>query len=177
MTTQKPNALSLFSDSKNPFLGTFEPKNPFAPASYEVPADAPEGSYTYELVQSGPAVPAEECESPVAAVEVMIRWGSAVLHVAQLAPVRSFFVGEGEGKGDSIDFFLPEEKIGARRLPLVLAGEGAPMLVIPAGATGTIAFTGTAPRSVADLRASGEAAPCPAAPGAHQIALPQGARA
>src|SRR5262245_29625655 len=100
MTTQKSNVFSLLSNSNNPFFKPFEPKDPFASASTEVPADAPEGSYTYQLVQSGPAVPAEECELPVAAVEVMIRWGATVLHVAHLTPVRSFFVGEDEGKGN-----------------------------------------------------------------------------
>ncbi len=161
----------------NLFLKAFETQNPFAPVSTEVAADAPEGSYTYELVKSGPPVPAEECELPVAAVEVMIRWGAAVLHVAHLTPVRSFWVGEDLGKGQKSDFFLPEEKLGARRLPLVLAREGAVVLVIPAGATGSVELAGEPAKPVGDLIATGAATACDAAAGAHQITLPTGARA
>jgi hypothetical protein len=177
MATQNPSAFSFNGDPSNPFLRAFEPKSPFAAPSDEVPADAPEGSYTYQLVQSAPAVPADDCELPVAAVEVMIRWGAAVLHVAHLTPVRSFFVGEDDGKGKKSDFFLPEEKLGARRLPLVLADGGSVRLVIPAGATGSITRAGEKARSVRDLLAAGEAEPCAQLEGAHQVALPDGARA
>jgi hypothetical protein len=177
MTTQTTSAFSFNSDPANPFLRAFEPKNPFSTRSDEVPADAPEGSYTYQLVQNGPAVPAEECEVAVAAVQVMIRWGTTVLHVAQLSPPRSFYLGEDMGKGQKSDFFLPAEKLGAARMPLVLAGpDGAVELVVPAGATGTIALPGKPAMRVADaIAASG--APCADLAGAHRIALPNGARA
>jgi hypothetical protein len=177
MNTQKPNALSFSNDMMNPFLRPFAPASPFAPVSDEVPADAPEGSYTYQLVQSGPAVASEECELPAAAVEVMIRWGATVLHVAHLTPVRSFWVGEDEGKGRKSDFFLPEEKLGARRLPLVIAEGGAVRVVVPAGATGSITLAGEPARSVGELLAAGKAEPCAALAGAHQIALPTGSKA
>src|SRR5262245_34550135 len=58
----------------------------------EVPADAPEGSYTYAIVKSGPDVEPDECETAASAVEIMILWGSTVLHVAHLTPPRSFYV-------------------------------------------------------------------------------------
>ena len=81
MNTMKP--FSFSTNAQNPFLDAFEPKNPFAPsftpAVDEVAADAPEGSYTYKLVQSGPDVSSEECETAVAAVEILIRWGATVL--------------------------------------------------------------------------------------------------
>src|SRR4051812_2109599 len=141
MTTQK-SAPVVVADA-NPFLqanpmnilaNPFSHQNPFATRSDEVPADAPEGSYTYKLVQSGPEVPAEECEREVAAVEVVIRWGDSVLHVAHLTPPRSFYVGEEQAKGLKCDFFLPEEKIGSRRMPLLLAdARGDVRLVISAG--------------------------------------------
>jgi hypothetical protein len=176
MTTQKPNVFS-FTNSNNPFLKTFEPMSPFSPAPAEVPADAPEGSYTYQLVQSGPPVPAEDLELPVAAVEVMIRWGATVLHVAELSPVRSFWLGEGEGKEDKSDFFLPEEKLGASRLPLLLASDGAVHLVIPAGATGSVTLAGERAKTVGDLVAAGKTEPCAAAAGARRMTLPTGSRA
>jgi hypothetical protein len=181
MTTSKPSAFP-FSASTNPFLPTLAAPRPFAdaPVAAEVAADAPEGSYTYQLVQSGPAVPADECETTAAAVEIMIRWGSTVLHVAHLTPVRSFWLGEDVAKGskgDKADFFLPEEKLGARRAPLVLAIGGSAHLVLPAGAFGSITMPGAAPKSVAQVLASGAAEPCDELAGAHRIALPSGAKA
>src|SRR6185312_2116158 len=109
MGTPKASVFSFETSKSNPFLAAFEPQRPFEAPCDEVPADAPEGSYTYALVQSGPAVPAEECEVPVAAVEVLVRWGATVLHVTHVSPVVSFYVGEDEGKGNKSDFFLPEE--------------------------------------------------------------------
>jgi hypothetical protein len=175
MTTQKQ--FSMSTDAMNPFLRSFEPKSPFATATDEVPADAPEGSYTYKLVQSGPAVPAEDCEVAAAAVEVIIRWGATVLHVAHLTPVRSFWVGEDESKTLKSDFFLPEEKLGARRIPLVLTREGAARIVVPAGATGTVTFAGEGAKPIGDLIAAGKAEPCAELAGGHTIALANGARA
>ena len=182
MTTMKP--FTFASDMQNPFLRAYEAKNPFAPsfapAVDEVAADAPEGSYTYQLVQSGPAVPAEDCETAVAAVEILIRWGTTVLHVGHLTPPRSFFVGEDEGQGSArvkSDFFLPEEKLGARRVPVVLVAGGVVRLVVPAGATGTVTLAGRAPQTVAALLAAGSVEPCVELAGAAQIALPTGSRA
>jgi len=174
MTTQKPFSFAG-SSNPNPFLLAFAPKNAFDTRSDEVPADAPEGSYTYQLVQNGPAVPAEECEIAVDAVQLMIRWGSTVMHVAELNPPRSFHVGETLDKAKS-DFFLPEEKIGASRVPVILAEGGAVRLVIPAGATGTVTIPGSPAKSVKDLVASGAAEPCAELAGAHTVALPTGAR-
>ena len=173
MTTQKPFS---FSNNSNPFMLALEPKNPFITRTEEVADDAPEGSYTYKLVQNGPEVPAEECEVAVAAVEIMIRWGTTVLHVAELSPPRSFYVGEEQGKGQpKADFFLPEEKLGTRRMPVVIADQGSVKLVIPAGATGTVTMPGAAAKSVRDLLATAE--PCAEMAGAHLVALPTGARA
>lgn len=173
MTTQKP--FSFVTPNNNPFLLAFAPKSPFAtPASDDVAADAPEGSYTYKLVPNGPSVPAEECEVDVAAVEIMIRWGATVLHCAEQSPPRSFYVGEDEGKAKA-DVFLPEEKLGAKRMPIVLVSQGAVKLVIPASATGTVTLPGAPSKSVRDLRASAE--PCVEVPGAHMIAMPTGTRA
>jgi hypothetical protein len=178
MTTQKMSPFSFSSDPSNPFLHAFETKNPFASRSDEVPADAPEGSYTYQLVQSGPAVPSEECEVQAAAAEVMIRWGETVLHVAHLTPPRSFYVGEDQGKGMKSDFFLPEEKLGVSRMPILLvSADGAVRMVIPATATGTVTLAGEKSKSVRDLLASGKAEACAELAGAHTIAMPSGSKA
>jgi hypothetical protein len=177
MTTQKPSAIFNSNDSTNPFLRSTEQKNPFAPISDEVPASAPEGSYTYKLVQSGPAVPSDECEIAAEAVEVIVRWGATVLHVAHLTPVRSFSVGEDESKTMKSDFFLPEEKLGARRIPLVLANTGAARFVVPANATGTLTLAGESAKNLRDVIAAGKAEPCAELAGAYTIALPSGARA
>ena len=64
------SVFSFNDHSKNPFLQALQPTNPFEAPTDEVPADAPEGSYAYQLVKSGPAVPAEECEIPTAAVKM-----------------------------------------------------------------------------------------------------------
>jgi hypothetical protein len=179
MTTQKMGPSPFSADASNPFLHAFEARNPFAPrAAGEVPADAPEGSYTYALVQSGPAVSSEECEVQAAAAEIMIRWGETVLHVAHLTPPRSFFVGEDQGKGMKSDFFLPAEQLGASRVPVLLVGaDGVVRMVIPASATGSVTVAGEAPMSVRDLLASGKCAPCAELAGAHQIAMPSGSKA
>ena len=50
-----------------------------------VPDDAPPGTYTYTMVKSGPDVSPDEVEMPhLQAVEVMVLWGTNVLHVSHL---------------------------------------------------------------------------------------------
>lgn len=185
MATQKSGPVSFSTTSENPFLQgremnlftkSFEMQNPFAQASDEVPVDAPEGSYTYQLVQSGPAVIAEEVETPARAVEVVIRWGATTLHVAHLTPPRPFFVGESTDKAHACDFSLPVEGIGATRMPLLLTGEGGQVrLVVPSNATGTITLAGQATRKVSEM--IGSAAPCSTLAGAVEIPLPEGSKA
>ncbi|MBK8252676.1 MAG: AgmX/PglI C-terminal domain-containing protein [Polyangiaceae bacterium] len=143
----------------NPFLPLPEvlSKNPFAAAhSNEVPANAPEGSYTYALVQSAPAVPAEECEVNAASIEIMIRWGATTLHVAHLTPPRAFVVGEASEK-NAVDFGLPAERLGCERLPIVRkAADGSSRAVIPMGAKGTATVAGQVVK-VSDLASKGHA--------------------
>ncbi|WP_437674256.1 AgmX/PglI C-terminal domain-containing protein [Sorangium sp. So ce131] len=162
--------------SSNPFLSNL-PFSPCPASDADVPEDAPEGSYTYTLVKSAPALPAEECETEALAVEVMIRWGDNLLHVAHLTPPRAFHVGAEDGAAGACDFFVPAERLGAARAPLVLVGgDGEVSAVIPAGASGTLEI-GSARMTVAQAIASGHAGPCAALDGARQIALPLGARA
>ncbi|MEP7126509.1 MAG: AgmX/PglI C-terminal domain-containing protein [Byssovorax sp.] len=161
----------------NLFAKPFEMHNPFAQVSAtDVAADAPEGSYTYQLVQNGPAPLAEEVETPARAVEIVIRWGATTLHVAHLTPPRPFFVGESTDKAHACDFSLPAERIGETRMPLLVTGEGGQVrLVVPANATGTITFAGQAAKSVREMFAT--AVPCASLANAVEIPMPEGAKA
>jgi hypothetical protein len=141
-----------------------------------VPDDAPPGTYTYTLIKSGPDVPAEEVEVPhLQSVEVMVMWGTNVLHVSHLTPPRTFYVGEESGKNFGCDFFIPAEKIGTTRLPVVVGDRASLAVVIPPGAKGHIEIPGQ-PRMTLD-EARTKAQPSAEVSGGHQFPLPGGARA
>jgi hypothetical protein len=170
----------------NPFGGgggadPFGFNNPFAapPASVDdVPHDAPEGSYTYQLVKSAPEVPTEEVETQAASVEVMILWDQMVLHVSHLTPPRSFYVGEEESKSFKCDYFIPSEKLGTTRAPIVLADRsGSIAIVIPQRAKGTIELPGQPKMTVQQAIEGGRTQPCAELSGAYQMALPVGSKA
>ena len=180
-------AANPFAASANPFGGgggadPFAYNNPFAqkaPTIDEVPHDAPEGSYTYTLVKSGPDVPSEEIEMPTAAVEVMIRWGEqTTLHVSHLTPPRPFYVGEEASKTFQCDYFIPSEKLGTTRAPIVLADRGGSVnVVFLPRATGTIEIPGQPKITVQQAIDTGRTQPCAELSGAHQMALPPGSKA
>ncbi len=159
----------------------FGQNNPFAqpkpPAHDEVAHDAPEGSYTYQLVKSGPDVPNEEVETPTASVEVMVLWDQTILHVAHLTPPRSYYVGEENSKTFSCDYFVPQEKIGTTRAPIVLASGGSISVVLLPRATGTIELAGQPKMTVQQAIDSGKAQPCAELSGAFQVPLPAGSKA
>ncbi|WP_437900106.1 AgmX/PglI C-terminal domain-containing protein [Sorangium sp. So ce124] len=172
----------------NPFAASaaggadpFSYNNPFAqsaPAVDEVPPDAPEGSYTYTLVKNGPDVPSEEVEVPAASVEVMILWDAAVLHVEHLTPPRSFYVGEEAGKNFKCDYFIPSEKLGTTRAPILLADRsGSVSVVLLPRATGTIEIPGRPKMTVQQAIDQGLTQPCSELSGAYQMALPSGGKA
>ena len=178
----------------NPFAAAAAPPNPFAPAGAdpfgfnspfdpppaadEVPHDAPEGSYTYAIVKHGPEVTADETETSATSVEVMILWGSTTLHVSHLTPPRSFYVGEEEGKNFTCDYFIPAEKIGTTRAPVVLAERGGSVaVVLLPRATGTVEIAGQPKMTVQQAIETGRAQPCAELSGAHQISLPNGSKA
>ena len=60
----------------------------------------------------------------------MILWDTMVLHVQHLTPPRSFYVGEEQGKNFTCDFFIPSEKLGTTRAPIVLADRGGSVSVV-----------------------------------------------
>ncbi len=141
-----------------------------------VPDDAPPGSYTYTMIKSGPDVSPDEVELPhVQAVEVMVLWGTNVLHVSHLTPPRNFYVGEEQSKNAGCDFFIPSERIGTTRLPVVVGDRMSVSLVIPPSATGYVEIPGQPRMSLEEVRP--RAQPTAEVTGGHQLALPGGARA
>ena len=150
------------------------PVNPFAAGAarsewdaQRVPDDAAPGTYTYSLVKSGPDVPPEEVEiAGVTSVEVMILWGTNVLHVDHLTPPRPYAVGEDA----DCDYFLPTETLGASRIPVVLVDGDRVRVALPAGARGTVEIPGRERAPLEQVR--GDAEPCAELVGGHQVALP-----
>ena len=97
-TAPAPVASNPFaSGSSNPFGSPFGGSNPFASspsASSSVADNAPEGSYEYQLLKSGPPVDDAAVETAANAVEVKISWGRTLLTTAHLESDESFFIGE-----------------------------------------------------------------------------------
>jgi pSer/pThr/pTyr-binding forkhead associated (FHA) protein len=174
-------ASNPFAAASNPFAA----QSPFGGGAAQAPAarrhhhvadDAPPGTYSYTLIKSGPDVAPDEVElAHVQAVEVMVLWGTNVLHVSHLTPPRNFYVGEEQGKNFSTDFFIPSEKLGTTRMPVVLADGGSISVVIPAGARGSIEIPGQGKISLDEARQ--RAQPCAEMSGAQQFPIGSGARA
>ncbi|HVZ31497.1 MAG TPA: FHA domain-containing protein, partial [Polyangiaceae bacterium] len=134
------------------------------------------GNYTYAMVKSGPDVTPDEVELiHVQAAEIMILWGSNVLHVAHLAPPRNFYVGEEQSKAFTCDFFIPAEKLGVARMPVVIADQSSISVVIPPQATGEIETADGSRASLDQVRR--QAQPCSEMPGGHQLPLAVGSKA
>lgn len=76
------------------------------------------------------------------AIQVVIRWGNSVIGVAELAPPRSFFVGEAAGP-QGCDCFLPSEILGTERWPLILVEEGEVFCVVHPDAVGEVRAPGS----------------------------------
>jgi hypothetical protein len=134
------------------------------------------GNYTYAMVKSGPDVSPDEVELPhVQAAEVMVLWGTNVLHVAHLSPPRNFYVGEEQGKAFTSDFFIPAEKLGTPRLPVLIGDQSTIAVVIPPQATGEVEAADGTRMSLDQARR--QAQPCAELPGAHQLPLGPGGKA
>ncbi len=174
-------ASSPFAASSNPFATA---SNPFAAGAaaqrhaqaLHVADDAAPGTYTYTMVKSGPDVSPDEVEVPhLAAVEVMVLWGTNVLHVSHLTPPRNFYVGEEQGKNFACDFFIPSERLGTTRLPVVVGDRASVAVVIPPNARGSVEIPGQPKMSLDEARA--RAQPSAELSGGHQLSLPGGAKA
>lgn len=167
----------------NPFAAVgprFRGANPFAiaPTGGGVPADAPEGSYEYAVIKSGPDVSSDEVETAASGVVVRILWGRNLLHVDQLSPPRSYYVGEDDSGGKikslKVDYFVPQEKLGTSRAPIVVGGAGGAYAVLLPGAVGTIEMPGQPRVTIQEAISSGKASPSSELAGAHQIPLNTG---
>lgn len=168
-------AANPFAPAGNPFGGGAS-ANPFgASPSYRgaVSHDAAPGTYTYEMLKSGPPVSPDEVERVGApAVEVTIAWGGNVLHVSHLSPPRDFIIGEPANDKDKTDYFIPEEKLPQSRMPIVIGDLMSVSAVLPPGASGSVMIAGQPKMSVDQARQ--QAQPCGAVAGAQQIALSTG---
>ena len=81
-------------------------------------AEPSEEATSYAMIKHGPAVPTEEVESlSDVAAEVMVLWGTNVLHVVHLSPPRPFAVGERGSAELACDYQVPREVLGAEQLP------------------------------------------------------------
>ena len=169
----------------NPFAVPAGAVNPFAAPSAPVSGGHGHGhgededpeNVTYNIVASGPPIMPDEVETGEHAVEVVVMWGDrSVLHVEHMAPPRSFYVGEGSGKGDNVDYLIDGQAIGTSRVPVVTVVGGSVAAVIPQGATGEVTVADQT-MTVADLIAGGRTQPCSELPGASQYPLPAGATA
>lgn len=153
--------------SGNPFLAP-ELTPAFAPAGGV--AGAADGAAAFRFVAQGPSVAAEEVETVAEALMITVRWGDDVLDVQQLAPPRSFALGDGG------DFVVPEELLGASRAPLVVQRGAASWVVVPSGASLALAHDGAA-GDLETARAEGRAEPSTALAGATEVLLRAGERA
>ena len=182
-----PSGENPFAGAGIPSFSGLGPINPFAAgaamseaeaqaAALRVPDDAPPGTYTYTLIKSGPDVSPDEVELPhVQSVEVMILWETNVLHVSHLTPPRNFYVGEEQGKNLECDFFIPSEKLGTTRMPVVVGDRSGISVVLPPSASGSIELPGQPAMSLDEART--KAQPSAEVSGGHQIALPSGGKA
>jgi len=78
-----------------------------------------------DRAEKKPIAPAARGASPVQSIEMVIAWGATVLHVGDLAPPRSFDLGESREDDRPCDCFLPEQVLGARRAPLLVVDDAA----------------------------------------------------
>jgi len=172
-----PIAEAPWSNTSNPFTGA----NPFAapPAPFVAQAAAaPVDGELYSMVKSGPDVSSDEVEvAHLSTIEVMVLWGSNVLHVSHLAPTRSFYVGDELGDDGSCDYFIPGETLGTTRAPIVVSRGGGASFVILPRSSGTVDIPGQGEISLADLVSSGRAHASTETTGAYEYELPAGAKA
>lgn len=133
-----------------------------------------EREFGYAMLKSAPDVdPAEVELADVEAVEVMVQWGSNVLHVSHLRRDESFRVGEGIDKASQCDFFIPIEKLGAATLPIVIGSCTETLVMIPEHAAGRLELEGKPAMTLEQARALPQ---CSRVLGGHSLPLVRGTR-
>src|SRR5664279_101188 len=132
--------------------------------------------FTYSLLKSGLEVNARDVEVPDSlALEVIVLWGSSVLHVSHSTPPRNFTLGESTGEQGTCDFFIPEEVLGATQFALVTTSEQSINILIPPGAKGFFEIPGELRMSLAEARRRGT--PSMQVVGGFELPLPASSRA
>ncbi len=173
--------------SANPFAGAaaanpFASANPFAGAAaaavptHDVDPNAPPGSYTYQMIKSGPDVNPDEVEvSHMSTLEVRVLWDTNTLHIAHVSPSQMFVVGEEQGppQKNIATYFVPSEILGTTRAPVVTAGGG---VVILPRATGWLEVPGQGKTPLAELISSGRARQSGNVSGGYDFTLPPGGK-
>ncbi len=148
------------------------PPSPFAGVDPFAPAAAPPPPAT----EAAAPVDAADVEDPVVeTVEVRAFWGDTVLRVAHLAEGESFTLGEAEEGERSLS--VPGIALGVARIALVTRRAGEVVVLAPPSASLELRARGSAPRSLADLLASGAARHAIEVGGAYAVELSPGARA
>ncbi len=148
-----------------------------APAVFgsHVAAEPAENVSAYEFLRSAAAIEPSEVElSEVEALEVLISWGDAVVHVAHRTTPTELWVGESNERGKPCDFLLPSAKLGAPSWPLITLRAGVRRVLLPANAQGYLQREDGTREQLSLLRAAAE--PSLHLDGAHSMALPAGAR-
>jgi hypothetical protein len=133
--------------------------------------------FTYSMLQTGPGVRADEVESNLSAIEVVIRWDSDVVHVSHMAQGRSFYVGEESSGKAACDYFIPSQMLGTTRAPIVISSALDIALVILPRAQGYVDIPRQGRVSLSDLVASGHVRASDEIVGAYEYALAPGVRA
>jgi hypothetical protein len=118
--------------SSSPFSAPTSPifsgPSPFEPSSSDDQA--------VEIATSKPTLDASEVEASTTAIEVIVRWGSDILHIEHMEKPRGFSVGE------SGDFALPSDKLGAASVDLVAIEAGMMYAVVAHGTDAKITKSG-----------------------------------
>ena len=131
----------------------------------------------YGIVASGPPVVPSEVETSDTAVEVVIMWGDrSVLHVEDLSPPRSYYIGDAvtmKKKGSAVDYLVGSDVIGTDRMPVCVAAGDSVAAVIPSEATGEVTV-GEQTMPLSDLMSQGKTQACAEMPGAQQYQVPPG---
>ncbi len=172
MTSIAPIDFTACTDA-NPFRAKVAPFGPPLVDARE--RDDRTSDVGYALVKTAPDVDPSEVELPgTDSLEVMILWGTTVLHVAHLTPPRSFYVGEAEHAKLHNDFLVPAEVLGTGRAPVVLVDERGARVVVPRESR---AMLRDAQGALADVTGPAAGEPCAELAGAREVALAAGVRA
>ncbi len=105
-------------------------------------------------------------------VQIVMRWGDAVVAARDIGAGKSVHIGEG-GPGSPVDFTVPEDKLGVRRAPLLLGpapGDRGPRAVIVPGVKLTVK-RGEEELSLEALESAGALAPVPEIEGARSFVI------